>query len=202
MDINIFAVGDNIDSYSTKGRTLSAISDKSPSSDSSILELQDYQPNSTQSLQLAPAAVSPYQLDLKNDHLLKRRRRGAIRNDYRKRPRIRTSMRLATTASTASVAPSSADLEEPKSRVQIITLDKEYQVRDTHQEMIDDTSDDDSDDEDYADRSDAAGSQRYVRLRSRKRIRRTKDKEGIQRCRKPSNLSPQHLILSSCSNLV
>ena len=173
----VSAEGDDIGPRSTKGRTLSAVCDKNPASGNSIFMLQDGQPDGTQSLQLAFAAASPYQSDLKNDHLSKRLRRGATRNDRRKRPRTRASIRLATTASTASTAPNSADLEEPKSHIQITAPDEEWELRDTDRKMVDDGSADDSDDEDYADMSDAAGSQRRGRPRSRKQVRRTKDRD-------------------------
>jgi hypothetical protein len=173
---DVFAEGDEVDSRSTKGRRLSAVSDRNPASSSNISGLQDSQPDDTQSLQLALAVASPHQSDLKNDHLPKQLRRGATRNNRRKRPRTIAPIRLATTASTASAAPESADLEEPKSRVQIMALDEEWELRDADQEMVDDGSSDDSDDEDYADMSDAASSKRGGRPRSRKRVRRTKDR--------------------------
>jgi hypothetical protein len=84
---DVFTEGDDVDPRSTKGRTLSAASDKNPASGSNISELQDSQPDDTQSPQLAFAAPSPHQSDLKSDPLLKRLRRGATRNDRRKRPR-------------------------------------------------------------------------------------------------------------------
>ncbi|KAH8650362.1 hypothetical protein BGZ60DRAFT_534447 [Tricladium varicosporioides] len=63
--------------HSTKRRTLSAVSNKNPASDSNISRLQDSRPDDTQSPQLGLATVSPHQSDLKNDHLSKQRRRGA-----------------------------------------------------------------------------------------------------------------------------
>jgi hypothetical protein len=174
---DVFAEGDDVDSRSTKGRRLSAVSDKNPASGSNISGLQDGQPDDTQSPQLALAGASPHQSDLKNDHLPKQLRRGATRNGRRKRPRAIAPIRLATTASTASTAPEFADLEEPKSRVQITAPDEEWELCDTDQKMVDDGSTDDSDDEDYADMSDAAGSKRGRLPHSRKRVRRTKDRE-------------------------
>ena len=55
-----FAKGDNVDSRSTKGQTLSAVSDKNLASGINVSELQDSQPNDTQSPQLALTAASPY----------------------------------------------------------------------------------------------------------------------------------------------
>jgi hypothetical protein len=133
---DIFAEGDDVDPRSTEGRTLSAVSDKNLASGSNSSRLQDGQPDDTQSHQLDLAAVSPHQSDL-NGHLPKRFRRGTTRNDRRKRPRTIAPVRLATTVSTASAAPESADLEEPLSRVQITAPDEEWELRDTDQKMVD-----------------------------------------------------------------
>ena len=168
---------DNDGTRSAKGRTLPAVSDRNLTFVSNTSELQDSQPDDTQSPQLTLAATSPYQSPLKNDHLPKQLRRGATRNDRRKRPRTIAPIRLATTASTASAALESAELEEPKSRVQIIASDEEWEVRNTNQETVDDGSADDSNDEDYAGMSDAAGSKKGGRPQSRKCVRRTKDRK-------------------------
>ena len=174
---DVFAKGDKVDSRSTRGRTLSAVSAKNPAFRSNVSGLQDCQPDGTQSLQLDLEAASPYQSDLENDHLPRRLHQGATRNNCWKRPRTTTPTGLATTISTTSVALESADLKEPKARVQITALDKEWELRDKVQKMVDDGSADDSDDEDYADISDAAGSKRRGPPRSRKRVKRTKDGE-------------------------
>ena len=174
---DIFAEGGEVDSDSTKGRTLSAVCDKNLASGNRISELQDDQPDGTQSLQPSFTMASPHQSDLKNDHLPKRLRRGGTRNDRRQRPRTRASVRLATTAGSASAIPNSAEDEEPKSHIQITATNEEWELRDTDRKMVDDGSADDSDDKDYADISDAAGSKRRGRPRSQKRVRRTKDRE-------------------------
>jgi hypothetical protein len=122
---DIFAEGDDIDSCSTKGQRLSAVSDKNPASGSNISRLQGSQPDNIQSLQLALAAASPYQSDLKNDYLLKQFCRGTTRNSYCKCLYIIAPIRLATTASTASTVSEFADLEEPKLYIQITAPDKE-----------------------------------------------------------------------------
>jgi hypothetical protein len=188
---------DDDDTRSTKGRTLSAVSDKNLASSSNISGLQDGQPDDTQSPQLALAAVSPHQSNLKNDHLPKQLRRGATRNDCRKRLRTIAPIRLATTASTASAAAESADLEEGQSRVQITAPDEEWELRDTDQKMVDDGGADDSDDEDYADMSD---SKRGSRLHSE--TGQADEGQGTQQCRRPSHSSPRRFMSSCCSNLV
>jgi hypothetical protein len=171
-DFDVFAKGDDGEddnddgTRSTKGRKLSAVSDNNPASDSNISGMQDGQPDDTQYPQLCPAAASLHQLDPKNDHLPKHRHRGATRDDLRKRPRTAAPIRPTSTARPASAAPESG--AEAQSRAQITAPD---------QEMVDDASADDADDEDYADMSDAAGSKRGGRPRSRKRVRRTKDRE-------------------------
>ena len=106
---DIFAEEDAVDPCSTERRTLSAVSDKNPASDSNSSRLQDGQPDDTQSHQLALAAVSSYQSDF-NGHLPKRLRQGTARNDRRKRPRTIALVRLTLTVNTASAAPESADL--------------------------------------------------------------------------------------------
>jgi hypothetical protein len=118
--------------------------------------------------------ASPHQSDLKNDHLPKRLRQGGTRNNRRKRPRTRASVRLATSASIASAILNSADVEEPKSQIQITATDEEWELRDTDRKMADDGSADDFDDEDFADMSDAAGSKRRGRPRSLRSARSTK----------------------------
>jgi hypothetical protein len=149
---------------STKGSKLSARSDKNPAFDSNLSELRDGQVDYTQSPQLGPAAASPRESDLKNNHLVKQLRPGAARNVRCKRPRTTASVGLATTASTASAALESTDLEE-------------WELRDIDQEMVDDGSADDSDDKDYPDMSDAAGSKRGGQPHSQKRVRWTKDRK-------------------------
>ncbi|KAH6675955.1 hypothetical protein B0J14DRAFT_587704, partial [Halenospora varia] len=122
-----------------------------------------------------PAVASLYQSDLKNDHLPKHlRRRGATRNTHRNRPRTRTPIGLASTASTVSAALESADLEAAQSRALATAPDQERELRDIDLEMVDGSTDD-SNDGDYADESDAAGSKIGGRPRSRKRVRQTKD---------------------------
>ena len=171
----VFAEVDDIDSQSTNGRA-SVVSDKNPASESNLCRLQDDQPDNTQFSRRDLAATSPYQSGLKNDYLPKRVRRGSTRNDLGKLPRTRASTRLATTASTPSATPNSADVE-PKSHIQITAPDGEWELCDTDRDMVDDGSTDDSDEEDYAGMSDAAGSKRGGRSRSRKRVRRAKDRE-------------------------
>ncbi|KAH9205202.1 hypothetical protein DL95DRAFT_470777 [Leptodontidium sp. 2 PMI_412] len=173
---DVFAEGDEADSHSAKGPTLPATSDKNSSSHNNITGLRDAPPDGTQSPLLAlAAAASPHQPDLKNGQLPKQLRRGANRHDRRKRLRTVAPTRAVTTASTASAASESADLEEPKSRIQITAPDEEWEHCDTDQRMADGGSADDSDDEDYADMSDPTGPTRGGRLHSRKRARRTKD---------------------------
>lgn len=177
---DVFAEGndeDDDDTGSTKGRKLSAISDKNPAFDSNISELQDDQPDYTQSPRLGLAEVALHRSDLKNNYLPKqRRRRGATRNVCRKRPRTTAPIGLASAASTVSAALESTDLEEAQSRALITAPDQEREIRDIDQE-IDDGSTDDSNDGDYAEKSDAAGSKIGGRPRSRKRVRWTKDTE-------------------------
>lgn len=188
---DVFAEGDEVDSCSTRGQTLLAVSDKNLASGSNISGLQDGQPDNSQTPQLALVAVSPHQSDLKNDHVLKRLRRGAARNDRCKRPRTMAPTRLATTTSPASAASESTDLEEAQCHTEITPPDKEWELRVTDQEMIDDGSANDSD-KDYADMSDAAGSKRRGRPYSRKRVRWTKDRENdVKR-------SPTHPLDVSC----
>jgi hypothetical protein len=157
---------DDGDDCSTKGRTLSSLSDKIPVFDSNISGLLDSQPDDIQSPQLALAAASHHQSDLKNDHLAKQLRRGATRNVRSKRPRTTASIGLASAARTASASLESSTKLQPRA-----------QITGPNQKMADDGSDDDSNDEDYVDISDAAGSKRGGRQRSRKRARRTKDTE-------------------------
>ena len=167
---DVFAKGDDDNDVDTR-------SAKNPASDSNISGLQDAQPDDTQSPQLALTATSLHQSHLKNDHLPQQRRRGATRTDRGKRQRTMAPIRMATTTSTASAAPEYVELEEAKSGVQIIASDEEWELRESDQEMVDDGSADDSDDGDYADMSDSAGSNRGGRPHSRKRVRRTKDRE-------------------------
>lgn len=174
---DVVAEGDDVDCRSTKGRTLSAVSDKSPASGSNISGPQDGQPDDTQSPQLALAAASPHQSHLKNDHLPKQLRRGATRNYRRNRSRTIAPIRLATTASTASAAPESTDLKEAQLRDQITAPYDQWEVRDIDQEVVDDRGTDDSNDEDYSDMSDATGSKIGGRPHSRKRVCRTKGTE-------------------------
>ena len=144
---------DDGDNCSTKGRTLSAFSNKKP--------------DDIQSKQLALAAASPHQSDLKNGHLAEKLRRGATRNVRSKRPRPTASIGLASAARTASASLESSPEPQPRAR-----------ITGPDQEMADDGSDDDSDDEYYDNMSNAAGSKRGGRPRSRKRARRMKDTEG------------------------
>jgi hypothetical protein len=58
-------------------------------------------------------------------------------------------IRLATTISTASAVPESADLEEPKLCIQIMLPDEEWELRNTDEEMVDGESADNSEDKDY-----------------------------------------------------
>jgi hypothetical protein len=147
---------------STKRSKLSAVSGDNPAFDGNMFELQDDQPDHAQSPQPGLAAASLHQSDLKNDHLPKQfRRRSATGNVRRKRPRTAAPIRLASTASTASAAPGSADLEAAQ-RCALTTApvqDREREFRDIDLEMVDDGGTDHSSDGDYADESDAAGSQ-------------------------------------------
>ncbi|KAL5312886.1 hypothetical protein ACEPPN_019312 [Leptodophora sp. 'Broadleaf-Isolate-01'] len=158
-----------------------------------ITRPQDVPPDDTQSPLLALVAASPHQPDLKNGHLPKQLRRGANKHDRRKRPRTVAPTRAVTTASTASAASESADLEEPKSRVQITAPDEEWELSDTDHKMADGGSADDSDDKDYADMSDAPSPTKGGRPRSRKRVRRTKDP-----ARNDTDGRPSHPLDVSC----
>ena len=157
---------DDGDTCSTKGRTLSAFPNKNPVCDSNISGPQDSQPDDIQSKQLALAAASPHQSDLKNGYLAKKLHRGATRNVRSKRPRITASIGLAGTARTASASLESSPSPQPRA-----------QITGPDQEMADDGGTDDSNDEDYDDMSDSAASVQCP-LYSRKRVKRAKDMEA------------------------
>ena len=168
--------GDDDDgTRSTKRSMLSAVSCNNPAFDSNFSQLQDGEHGSAQSPQLGPPVASLHQSDLKNDHLPRHiRRRDVTRNVRRKRPHTTAPIELASAASTFSAALEPTDLKEHQSRALIAAPDQGWEIRDIDQEMVDGSTDD-SNDEDYRDMSDAAGSEIGGRLRSRKRVRRTKE---------------------------
>ncbi|KAL5325334.1 hypothetical protein ACEPPN_006459 [Leptodophora sp. 'Broadleaf-Isolate-01'] len=158
--LDVFAKGDGVDSRSTKGRTLSAVPDNYPASDRNISQLQDGQPNYTQSPQLNLTPASLHQPDTESDHVPKQLRRGPTRNGRYKHPRTIAPIGLT---STAFAALESTDPDEAQPHAIIMSPD---------QEMADDRSTTDSNDEDYA-----AGPKIGGRSRPRKRARRTTNTE-------------------------
>lgn len=171
---------DGADTYFTKILGSFATSSDNPASDSniSLIELQDGQHGSTQSLQPGLAAASHHESDSTNDLLPRhRRRRDATKNVCRKRLPMPSLTQPPGTASSVSAALESNDFKHTRSDALLATPAKEREIRDINHEMVDDSGTDDSNDEDYDDMSNAAASERRRPPRSRKRAKRAKDME-------------------------
>jgi hypothetical protein len=117
--------GDSDDAHSAKRQKLT-VSLRDPTSNSAIPELYNDQRDRTQSTQPSLTAAGPQLLELKSAPLRELRRRGITRSDSYKRPT--SPIKLATTATTASAALESTDLEEPPSGSPVTELNQEWEI--------------------------------------------------------------------------
>jgi hypothetical protein len=125
---DVFAKDDNVDSddaHSRKRRKLTTISLRDLTLNSAIPKLPNRRDN-TQSPQPGLAAAGPQQIEFKSAPLRELRRRGVTRRDLYKR--LTSPVKLATTATTASAALKSTELEEPPSGSPVAEPNQELEI--------------------------------------------------------------------------
>lgn len=185
--IDVFANNeDDADTCSTKRLGSSAVSGDNPASDSNV-SLSEH-----------------YQSDLTNHLLPSHPQRRDTKNIRHKRLRRSALARPARTLSHVSAALECDDSNCTRLVARRVSPAKEQEIRDTDQEMVNDSGTDDSKDEDYGDTSNNAASEIQGPTHSRKRAKRAKDTEHNKVETSPTHsldVSNQAITATSSGNI-
>jgi hypothetical protein len=200
--VNVFANSnkDDADTCSPKRSDSSAVSRNNSASDRNIFQSLASQNDSAQFLQLARETTSLQQSELTNDSLSTHgRQRADTRSAHRKRLRMPVSTGPASTATPVYFPSGSNEFDNTQS-VTLLTAPVQERESDNDQEMGDDGGSDNSDDQDYDVTNDTAASEMRHLTRSRKRVKRAKDREPNEAktpSTQPLNVSCQAITATS-----